>query len=164
MFRTGVWFVKWGVIVGAIAAGVGWLAANGGGGGGQAGVGRGGVMSFLSGLVLNAINGYGQNAAGGSRTRSRTRTQSRPKVWESFQQEWQYQDNSNHERREQGNGMVQGIIENIVGAAERGGWLAAARRAMDGFQSVGTEPVGADSREQPAKKPKTKAKAKGGSR
>jgi len=60
--------------------------------------------------------------------------------------------------------MVQGIIENIVGAAERGGWLAAAQRAMDGFQSAGTEPAGTANRKQPARKAKTKARAKGGSR
>jgi len=175
MLRTGVWFLKWGTIVGVLFAGAGWLAANGGGGGemGRAGVGGGGMMAFLSGLVLDAINGGGQNAAGGSRTRSRTRpqSQSRPKVWDSFQQnrDWQYQDNTqsnhNHERSsEQGNGMVQGIIENIVGAAERGGWLAAAQRAMDGFQSAGTEPAGTANRKQPARKAKTKARAKGGSK
>jgi len=172
----GVWFVKWGAILGALAAGAGWIAANGGGDVAQGGLG-GGVMSFLSGLLLDAINGRGQNAAGNSRTRSRTRTQSQsqsrnapPKVWESFRQhrDWQYQDNTNtnnnNDRREEG--MIQGVIGNIMEAAEMGGWLAAAQRAMDGFQGAGAEAAGTVPKKQPERKAKAKAKAKakGGSR
>jgi hypothetical protein len=60
--------------------------------------------------------------------------------------------------------MIQGVIGNIMEAAERGGWLAAAQRAMDGFQSAGAETAGTAPRKQPQRKAKAKAKAKGGSR
>ena len=118
------------MIVGAIAAGVGWLAANGGGGEGDRLVWEGeGVDVFsLSGLVLNAINGYGQNAAGGSLALVLAHEHNHDQKY------------GNHSSRNgstkitqimkgENRGMVwvQGIIENIVGAAERGGWLAAAR-------------------------------------
>jgi len=125
-------------------------------------------MSFLGGLILDAINGQGQNAAGGSRSRSRTQSQSRtrPKAWEPFQQQGQRSTNPNRnkkndERREEVVGVVQGIIGNIIGAAKSGGWLDAARNAMDGFQNVGAADNGerARRRTQPGKKAKTKARS-----
>jgi hypothetical protein len=178
MFQTGVWVMKWGTILGALVAGAGWVATQAGGGGGGGGVGQAGgsgMMSFLGGLILDAINGRGQNAAGGSRARSRSRTQpqsrTRPNAWEPFQQQQQQQrqtrsqrttnanrNERNNERTEGGDGVVQGIIESIVGAAERGGWLDAARSAMDGFQNVGR--AGGDT-EAGRKQPTRKAKAKG---
>jgi hypothetical protein len=170
--------MKWGTILGALVAGAGWVATQAGGGGGGGGVGQAGgsgMMSFLGGLILDAINGRGQNAAGGSRARSRSRTQpqsrTRPNAWEPFQQQQQQQrqtrsqrttnanrNERNNERTEGGDGVVQGIIESIVGAAERGGWLDAARSAMDGFQNVGR--AGGDV-EAGRKQPTRKAKAKG---
>lgn len=183
MIRTGLWFAKWGTILGAVMAGAGWMAGNGGGGAGvgQAGGGAGGgMMSFVGGLVLDAINGRDQNAAGGSRsrnTRSRpnTNSQTPPRAWDS----WQYQEkpstrgkgkNSNnnrndHDQGQDGRDMVQGIIGSIIGAADRGGWLDAARSAMDGFRNAGadaeasTEESNARTRKQPTRKTKTKAKA-----
>ena len=160
MFQTGVWLAKWGTIVGALVAAAGWVAGQGGGGGvGQAG--GGGMMSFLSGLILNAINGQGQNAAGGPRSRSRTR----PSAWEPFQRHQHntntnQNNNNNNNERTDGDGVVQDLIRGIIRAAERGGWLDAARNAMDGFQNTAGNADGAGSRKQPGRKAKTKAKAK----
>jgi len=171
MFHTGVWFVKWGTIVGALVAAAGWIAAQGGGGGGGIGqAGGGGMMSFLGGLILDAINGQGQNAAGGSRSRSRTQSQSRrPKAWESFQQQEGQRNtnpnrNNNDNERREGDGMVQDIIGSIIRAAERGGWLDAARNAMDGFQNAGAagDGDGTGRRQQPGRKAKAKARARAG--
>jgi hypothetical protein len=55
--------------------------------------------------------------------------------------------------------MVQGIIESIIEAAEKGGWLDAARNAMDGFQNAGTagDGDGTGRKKQPSRKAKTKA-------
>ena len=159
--------MKWGTIIGALVAGAGWIAAQGGGGGvGQ--LGGGGMMSFLGGLILDAINGKGQNAAGGSRSRSRSQSQSRTrsKPWEPFQQSrGQHssnadRNNNNNERTAGEDGTVQGIIGSILEAAEKGGWLDAARNAMDGFQNAGTagDDDGAGKRKQPSRKAKTKAR------
>jgi hypothetical protein len=165
MFQTGVWVMKWGTIIGALVAGAGWIAAQGGGGGvGQ--LGGGGVMSFLGGLILDAINGRGQNAAGGSRSRSRTQSQSRTrsKPWEPFQQSrGQHssnanRNNNNNERTAGEDGTVQGIIGSIIEAAEKGGWLDAARNAMDGFQNAGTAGDGDAGKKKPSRKAKTKAR------
>lgn len=167
MFRTSVWFMKWGSIIAALVAGAGWVAGNAGGAGvGGQGGGGGGMMNFLGGLVLDALNGQGQNAAGGTRSRPRTRSQtrSRPKPWDSFQQhrDWQYQENNDNAN--QGTPLVQEIIEGVVGVAERGGWLNAAKRAYDGFQNAGADRNSDDEtgrRTQPARKAKTKAKNAG---
>ena len=152
MFRTSVWFIKWGSIIAALVAGAGWVADNAGGGG---------MMNFLGGLILNALNGQGQNVAGGSRPHSRARpqTRSRPKPWESFQPHgnWQYQENQNNAY--QGSPLVQEIIQGVVGAAERGSWIDAAKRAYDGFQNPGADRSRVDEttrRSQPERKTKAR--------
>jgi hypothetical protein len=174
MVHTGIWLAKWGTILGVLIAGAGWIAAQGGVGVGVGQAGGGGVMSFLSRLVLDAINGQGQNAAGGPRSRSRSQSQSRtrPKAWEPFQQQQGQRnantnrnnnnDNNNNAHTEEGDGAVQGIIGSIIQAAERGGWLDAARNAMDGFQNAGAG-GDADRKKQPPRKAKTKAKTRAGS-
>lgn len=170
MVRTSVWFVKWGTLLGALAAGLGWMAGGGAGpvgaGVAQAGLGLGGGMArFLGGLVWEAVNGPAEDAAGGSRSSTRASAKSKSKgakqkAWEPFQQhrDWQYNDNNNANGRE-GNGVVQDIIGNIVGAAERGGWLDAAKSALDGFQNAGaardSEEGSGARRKQPSRKAKT---------
>jgi len=175
MFHVGVWVMKWGTIVGALVAGAGWLVAQAGGVDDGNGVGQArgmGVMSFLSGLVLDAINGQGQNAAGSTRSQSRSHTQSksrtRSKAWEPFRQQQgqrstKTKTNRNKNERTQegdGNESVQGIIENIIGAAEKGGWLDAARNAMNGFRSAGNDGGDAADNARPRQKNKAKTKVK----
>ena len=147
--------MKWGSIIVALVAGAGWVANNAGDGGG-------GMMNFLGDFVLDALNGQGQNAAGGTHPRQRTRpqTRSRPKPWDSFQRhrDWQYQENQNSAN--QGSPLVQEIVQGVVGAAERGGWLDAAKHAYEGFQNAGADRSRGDDkarRPQPERKAETKA-------
>ncbi|KAH7926691.1 hypothetical protein BV22DRAFT_986085, partial [Leucogyrophana mollusca] len=87
MFRTCLWFIKWGTIFGALTAGAGWYMGNQGGGRG--------IVTSLGGILLDMLNGQGQNAPGGTRappqTRTKTETQKkRPKTWESFEKHQQW--------------------------------------------------------------------------
>jgi hypothetical protein len=111
MIRSSVWALKWGVIVGGLVALAGWAT----------GSGQGGVTSSLMGLVLDLINGPGRDAAGGSRTRTRSRVP-KPRVWDSFQahRDWQYQENN--VRGGSGNVEVQKIIGDIVSRVTQDGW------------------------------------------
>ena len=148
--------MKWGSIIAALVAGAGWVANNAGDGGG-------GMMNFLGGFVLDALNGQGQTAAH-PRPRTRPQTRSRPKPWDSFQRhrDWQHQENQNNAN--QGTPLVQEIIQGVVGAAERGGWLDAAKRAYDGFQNAGADRSRGDDtakRPHPERKAKTKARNTG---
>lgn len=175
MIRTSVWFVKWGTIFAALAAGLGWAAGDAGGAGlGQAGGGGAGIMSLLSGLVMDAINGQNQNAAGGARARpntnrntknANTKGQSgsrgtRPKAWESFQQhnDWQYQENANGRGAGDLNEVLQGIMGSVMGG---GGWMDAAKNAWNSVQNAGVrdEDEGQDGR-KPPRQATTKAKSR----
>lgn len=126
MLRTSFWFIKWGSILGALLGGVAYVMGNANGNG----VGRTGIVSTLGGLVLDMINGHGQNAAGGSRPKSQARApRSRTQSFEKGKGA------RGHNHQE--NGEVQKIIEDIVGAASKvmkdsGLWNAAM-----GFVSAG---------------------------
>ncbi|KDQ57672.1 hypothetical protein JAAARDRAFT_35361 [Jaapia argillacea MUCL 33604] len=177
MFRTGVFFVKWGIIFGAITAGAGWLMGHSG-----TGIGGSGLTSTIGGILLDLVNGQGQNAAGGARSRgpsssssSRSHSKSgprteRPKAWESFDRhrEWQYEDNGDDHR--EGDGEVQKVILDVVGTAGKimreSGWWDAIKGVVE---SVGSETAQADEtaggeagssgsrRKQPSRKAKSKA-------
>lgn len=142
MVRTSAWFIKWGTIIGALFAGAGWYMGNANAVGA---LGGGGVISGLGGLILDMINGQGQNAAGGSRYKTRTqskasraharKTGNRPKPWDSFEQhrEWQYREN---DAGDDGND-IQKVIGDIAGAAGRvvreSGWWEAAKSVVVGM-------------------------------
>ncbi|EIN11954.1 hypothetical protein PUNSTDRAFT_24538, partial [Punctularia strigosozonata HHB-11173 SS5] len=89
MFRTGVFFVKWGTILAALAAGAGYFyGAQGPNGDGTAGGGVGrGIIGTLSRWALDTMNGQGQNAAGGRRYSQHA---PRPRAWENWDahREW----------------------------------------------------------------------------
>ncbi|KAI0949657.1 hypothetical protein AcW1_009199 [Taiwanofungus camphoratus] len=182
IIRTGAWFMKWGSILTALAAGTGWVlgAANANGENGLAGIFTGaGILPTLGGLVLDMINGQGQNAAGGPRnarsartSRSQTQKAPRPKAWEAWDQhrDWQYNENN----RPQGNGEglgteVQKFIEGVVGAAgqvlSEGEWWDAAKGIVDqvGQRLQGTRE---DGEREPSgrKQPDRKTKSRTGSR
>ncbi|KAF7965806.1 hypothetical protein HWV62_22856 [Athelia sp. TMB] len=163
MVRTSLWFAKWGTIFAALAAGLGWMAGGGAGAGvGQAGGGAmaGGAMSYLGGLILDAINGPGQNAAGAPRTRARTQSGTRPKAWESFQQhrDWQYQEGANNGGGGELNEVLQGVIGNIMG----GGWMDAAKNAWNDLQTAAVPEAEGNTgrRKQPSRQAKTKAQGR----
>lgn len=169
MIRTSIWFMKWGSILGALAAGVGYFMGYSATGNG---VGGFGLVSTLGGFVLDMINGQGQNAAGGSRAQSKTQAsrsrakQSRmkPNARDSFERhrEWQQQQN---DAGAAGVGEVQGILEGIVSAAGRvmkdSGWWDVAKSFVEGGPSEdrGSE-GGARGHNQKQLPKKGKAKAK----
>ncbi|KZP34304.1 hypothetical protein FIBSPDRAFT_4159 [Athelia psychrophila] len=173
MLRTSFWFVKWGTIIAALVGGLGWItggAAGGGAGVGQpaGGMGVGGMVTFLSGLAMDAMNGQDQNAAGGPRTRARTRPNTNDKSGsrdtrpKAGQKDWQYQENANNGGAGAGelNEVLQGIIGSVMGD---GGWLDVAKNAWNGLQNAGAvdeEESNTGRRKQPPRQGKSKAQAR----
>ncbi|OCH86367.1 hypothetical protein OBBRIDRAFT_243339 [Obba rivulosa] len=141
MIRTGIWFLKWGTILSALAAGAGWVLGNANANeGGLDGWRDGnGILPAIGGFVLDALNGQGRNAAGGSRSRSNARSRSqrqkgpRPKAWESWdrQEQWKYKEGQDRDDTEGLGEEVQKIVGNILGSAgnvlREGGWWEAAK-------------------------------------
>ncbi|KAJ7497105.1 hypothetical protein FB451DRAFT_1120299 [Mycena latifolia] len=136
MFRTSLWFMKWGTIVGGLVAVSSWLLLQQNG---NALAGRG-VVAGIGSLVLNLLNGNGRNAAGRTRTqsgkqtkKSRTR-QKRPKPWDSFDRhrEWQFQENGEGAN----DGGVQDVLGNILDVAgqavKESGWWEVAKGVFKG--------------------------------
>ncbi|KAJ7668413.1 hypothetical protein DFH06DRAFT_1321668 [Mycena polygramma] len=137
MFRTSLWFIKWGTVIGAIVAASSWLLfqqdVNG--------LAGRGIVAGVGSLVLDMLNGDERNAAGGPRTRSRSRKQAKksnarlkkPKPWDSFEshREWQYQENEGANGGAAGD--VLGNIMNAAGEAVAGSrWWEAAKSAFMG--------------------------------
>ncbi|EPQ57178.1 hypothetical protein GLOTRDRAFT_73793 [Gloeophyllum trabeum ATCC 11539] len=161
MVRSSLWFVKWGVIAGALFAGTGWVMGNNAAGGG-------GLTSAIGGILLDMLNGPGQNAAGGARrqthrTQSRSRTP-RPKPWESFDRhrEWQYQE----DRGEEDDGEMSKIFHDVLNAAgtafREGGWWETLKSAMDRNVENGDAEDGGDERTPRRRQPSRKTKLKTG--
>ncbi|EMD37591.1 hypothetical protein CERSUDRAFT_83338 [Gelatoporia subvermispora B] len=171
IIRTGIWFLKWGTILSALAAGAGWVLGNAHAN--EGGLNRwregNGVLPAFGGLILDALNGQGRNAAGGSRSRSNARSSSqkqkdpRPKAWESWdrQEQWTYEEARDRNAADGLGEEVQKILGGILGSAgnlvREGGWWEAAKGMMEG--------VGQDSerqqeeREGPGTRSRTKGKA-----
>ncbi|KII92494.1 hypothetical protein PLICRDRAFT_37265 [Plicaturopsis crispa FD-325 SS-3] len=160
MFRTAVFFVKWGTIIAALAAGAGWYMGTNGGNGVGRGAG-GGLASGLGGLFMDMMNGQGQNNPRARSQSSRTREKPRPKPWESFQthQDWQYQENDDVD--EGGNG-AQKILGDLMGVMREGGWWEAAKSFVDAHTGPDDREDGnSDGTETRRKQPPRKAKTKG---
>lgn len=174
MFKMSVWMLKWGSVVGILAAGAGWISGqgrDGQGGGGNMNLGGlgGGLVSNIMRIVLDMINGQGQNAGGGTRRTQRPRRgraaasagRERPAAWESFERhrEWQYQEEQANAR--EGQNSAERLFEEVVGAVREGGWWDAAKSFIDG-QVHGNAQDDADGTAgritQPARKAKTKAR------
>jgi len=182
MIRTSFWFLKWGSIFAALLGGAGYYMGMGGGNGngimGLMGVpGAGGIVTGLGGMLLDMINGQGQNAAGGSRgsrsqaSRSRkTKTGSasssrnqkpkeKPKPWDSFEahRDWQYQQDA---AAEDGND-VQKVLGDILGAVKDSGWWEIAKGVVDGALN-GNEDADDEGGDQKTRRKQPERKAKTG--
>ncbi|CAL1708160.1 unnamed protein product [Somion occarium] len=181
MIRTAFAFVKWGTIFGLIGIGAGYILANANVDGEGNGVGAlfagAGLIPMMGGLILDMINGQGQDAAGGRRgsrnaqssprTRSRTQpnSQSRPNVWDSWDRhrDWQYSENDQAGR--DSNMNVQQVVSEVLGAAgrvvEESGWWEAAKGAADGLTkgagNAGQEGEGGSSGRRSTRRSKAKA-------
>jgi hypothetical protein len=107
MLRTSLWFIKWGTLLAAVAAGVGWIM----GSGGNTLTGRT-VANNMAGWVLDMVHENGKN----TRQRSSSHTKKRPKPWDSFQahRDWQYQETRDEEASENN---VKVLFDNILSTA-----------------------------------------------
>ncbi|KAG2150412.1 hypothetical protein DEU56DRAFT_970757 [Suillus clintonianus] len=138
MVRTSIWFIKWGTILGALTAGLGWYMGNQ-----NAGVGNTGVVSSLGGFIWDVLNSQGQSTPDTQRssrtpkTRTQRKSNDRPRSWESFEKhkQWQYQERGGNQEGDD----AQKIMSNIMKAANRviteGGWWDVARGIFDGPSS-----------------------------
>ncbi|KAF5351754.1 hypothetical protein D9756_007416 [Leucocoprinus leucothites] len=133
MIRTSFWLAKWGIILGAIVAGMGWYM----GATQTGGMVTSSLVSHVGNLLMDAINGHDRNAVGGKRESSRSRSKSTkgPKAWESFDRhrEWQY--NEDHGEAEQGSDLER-LFDNLMGMAgqmlREETWWPGHRTAEDG--------------------------------
>lgn len=117
IFRTAFWFIKWGMIFAVLAAGAGWYMGNHDVNGGRD------VVSSLGAVLLSVLNGGAHSPETTARTSKR-----RTKPWESFENRWQYREDSPTPTRDND---AQRIMSDIVKTANRilmeGGWWAAAK-------------------------------------
>jgi hypothetical protein len=139
MVRTSIWFIKWGTILGALFAGLGWYMGQ------STGVGNTSIVSTLGGFIWDVLNGQAESIPGTqrssrspkTRTPHKSKSNDRPRSWESFEKhkQWQYQE---REGNQEGND-AQNIMSNIAKAANRllaeGGWWDVAQGFFDGSSS-----------------------------
>jgi hypothetical protein len=152
MVRTTLWFAKWGSLFGALVGGAGYLAGQQGGAGGVLGGlqdvlggGAGGMARMVGAKLWDVINAPG-NDAPRTRSRSKARTtgntgadrQTRSSTKSSSKTSSKTKDKSRAasepapEPRAQPGGDAQKIMGDIVGFAEKMGWMGALRGAFGG--------------------------------
>ncbi|KAI0666658.1 hypothetical protein C8Q78DRAFT_441962 [Trametes maxima] len=193
MIRTVFWFVKWGGIIGTLAAGAGYFMGNTNGNGGN-GVGgfNGGLLPMLGNALLGFLNNEnGQTPPGTSRgsrsTRnSRARTgetnakgraqtkkqkeQPRPKAWESWDKhtEWQYRaDASGQDDAARANEGMQEAMQMVTGALNKAlgtGWWESFKSAVEGSGLVGANDDKGSKGAESQRQSKRDAKSQGNSR
>ncbi|KAF9451298.1 hypothetical protein P691DRAFT_797015 [Macrolepiota fuliginosa MF-IS2] len=134
--RTGFWFMKWGIILSALAAGTGWYL-------GTAQAQDGGLMntslvSYISNIALDMMNGRTSGPLGDDGTRHTRSRNTRPKPWESFNrhQEWQY---SEDQAKTNENSDLETLMNSLIGVAGRAfgsdSWWMALKGGADGVGS-----------------------------
>ncbi|KAI0633851.1 hypothetical protein C8Q77DRAFT_818833 [Trametes polyzona] len=189
MIRTAFWFVKWGGILGTLAAGAGYFMgnANANGENGLGAVFNGGsLLSMLGSALLSMLNdNNGQNAgtgsargsrstrssksragAGAPRTRAQTRKQkARPKAWEGWDkhQEWQYNaDAAAKEDAARMNDGVQETVQKVMGVVQEAigtGWWETFKNTVEGSGLVGSQDREDEERSQRRSTRDTKGKS-----
>ena len=156
MIRTSIWFIKWGTILGALTAGMGWYM-----GSQNAGVGNKSIISSLSGFIFDTLNNQGQYTPDAQRSSRTPRTpmqhksSDRPKSWESFDKHNQWQYNQARDENQEGNG-AQDIMTSIMKTANRmlaeSGWGDVARGIFEGSTSDDKATAGDNQRRSKTKK------------
>ncbi|KAF9071035.1 hypothetical protein BDP27DRAFT_1144216, partial [Rhodocollybia butyracea] len=104
IIRTSFWFIKWGSLLAAIAAGAGWMLADGGNA-----LGGRGAANTIAGVVLDMMNGETGKQSRGSRQRKR------PKAWDSFEAHRDWQFNEKQAEKDSKND-AQVLMDNILSA------------------------------------------------
>ncbi|CDO71963.1 hypothetical protein BN946_scf184940.g110 [Trametes cinnabarina] len=189
MIRTVFWFVKWGSILGTLAAGAGYFMGNANAHG-ENGLGnplRGGLLSIFGNALLGMFSQDGQGtqssrstrrsrtkaSAAGPKTRAQTRKQkeqakTRPKAWEGWDKhrEWQY--NAQAAGRNDAariNEGVQDAVQKVVGVVQEAmgtGWWETVKNVVEGSGLVGSsrQASAEDAQSQRRSKRDTKAQGK----
>ncbi|OSC99388.1 hypothetical protein PYCCODRAFT_1460785 [Trametes coccinea BRFM310] len=191
MIRTAFWFVKWGGIIGMLAAGAGYFMGNANANG-ENGVGNplnGGLLSFFGNALLGMLNQDGQasqnsrstrrsrtNAGGsGPRTRAQTRKQkekekARPKAWDSWDKhrEWQYNaEAAGRDDAARMNEGVQEVVQKVVGIVQNAmgtGWWETVKNVVEGNGHVGAGSQGSADDSQSSRRSKRDTKEQGKAR
>ncbi|KAI9059180.1 hypothetical protein FKP32DRAFT_1688275 [Trametes sanguinea] len=191
MIRTAFWFVKWGGIIGMLAAGAGYFMGNANVNGGQ-GVGNplnGGLLSFFGNALLGMLNQDGQGSqssrssrpsrtnagTSGPRTRAQTRKQkekenARPKAWDSWDKHRQWQYNAEAAGRDDAARMNEGVqeaVQKVVGVVQEAmgtGWWETVKNVVEGSGLVGGGSQGSADDSQSSRRSKRDTKAQGKSR
>jgi len=158
VIRTAFWFVKWGTILVAVSAGMGWYMATQNAGAA--------LIPDLGGILLNALNGDGWDPTDARQSRSttsqsfpRTNAKSRSKPWESFSKHhtWQYQEQ--HRDREEGTDARR-IMSDIAAAANHllveSRWWDAAKDVFTG--ATNRDQMGEDDRKKRDKRHREKSR------
>lgn len=160
--RMALWFAKWGTLFGALVGGAGYLAGQQGGGDALHGIqamlasGASGIAKTVGAALWDAINAPGSDVPRERKTRSRSRTAQTPpsdrqarssksstskpdpkaKGKAKAQDAKAKAQGSAHDGRDQqgapGLADAQKIMGNIVGFAEKMGWMGAVRDAFGG--------------------------------
>ena len=182
MIRTTFWFVKWGGILAALAAGAGYFMGTAQGNGVDAFNGNS-LLSLLGGAFLGMVGEDSTNAnanSGRSRTRSTrssrprsTRQQKekeRPKAWENWDKhrEWQYTaDAAARDDAARANEGVQEAVQKVAGFVQEAlgtGWWETVKSAVEGSGFVGSqeeEGEGSQSQSQSQSQRRAKQDTKG---
>lgn len=184
MIRTSIWFIKWGSIVAALFAGLGFMAGNVAMGGdgpavlGNLGLGNiaqggpGGIARAVGGMLWKTFSGEPNARSTRSRARKPARKE-KPGAWDTFAQHAQHrfqqeQDNAGSgpevtvDEEDDVRGApvdAQKIMGQIMGYAGRMGWLDTMKGVMgDATQAAAGDGAGTDNGER-RKPPRRKAKA-----
>ncbi|KAI0373533.1 hypothetical protein BV20DRAFT_742360 [Pilatotrama ljubarskyi] len=192
MIRTAFWFVKWGGILGALAAGAGYFMGNANANG-ENGVGaafNGGIVSMLGSALLGMLNEDGQNASGASRgsrssrksrtragaarprTRAQTRRQKeeRPKAWDTWDKhrQWQYDaESAGRDDAARANEGVQEAVQKVLGVVQEAvgtGWWETVKNVVEGSGLAGSSSEERREDTQSQRQSRRDAKAKGKTR
>ncbi|KAI8994076.1 hypothetical protein BD414DRAFT_481353 [Trametes punicea] len=189
MIRTAFWCVKWGGILGILAAGAGYFMGNAHANGDN-GVGNpfnGGVLSMLGSALMGMLNEGSQDThrprstrnsgtrtgTSGPRTRQQTRqqkAQARPKAWDSWDKhrEWQY--NAEAAGRDDASRMSEGVqetVQKVVGVVQEAigtGWWETVKNVVEGSGLVGSSNEGKKDDTRSQRRSKRDAKAQGKTR
>ena len=171
MIRTTFWFVKWGGILAALAAGAGYFMGTAQGDpDGIAMFNNGGVLGMLGNLLLGVLNEDATGNKGRARSprssKSKTKKQKeRPKAWEGWDKhrDWQYNaDAAARDDAARANENVQEAVQKVAGFVQEAlgtGWWETVKNAVEGSGLVGTS--GEQRKEGTRAKGKTKQDTKG---
>ncbi|RPD78503.1 hypothetical protein L226DRAFT_503018 [Lentinus tigrinus ALCF2SS1-7] len=182
MIRTTFWFVKWGGILAALAAGAGYFLGTAQGNGVDAFNGSS-LLSLLGSAFLGMVSEDSTNSnsgRSGARSTRRSRPpskrqqkeQERPKAWEGWDKhrEWQYSaDAAARDDAARANEGVQEAVQKMTGFVQEAlgsGWWETVKSAMEGSGLVGSssqeDAEGSQSKTQ--RRAKQDAKGRGSSR